>query len=80
MCCKQRARELGVLAYSWMDGEAKENEGRMGFKERLLGCLGYTCHGYLWAIKVETQHRQWGVGNSGRSQAKSTHLDIGAET
>lgn len=68
VCCKQRARELGFLVYRWMDGEAKENEGKMGFKERLLACLGYTCHGYLWAIQVETQCRQWDVGNSGRRQ------------
>lgn len=56
------ARKLGFLAYSWIDGEAREDEGRMSFKGTLPGCLECTCHGHeVWEIRYKSR-----VGHTSR--------------
>ena len=63
--CEQKTRELGFLAYSRTDGEARENEGRMGFKGRLPDSLPIRSV-LAMAMVCEKFRQKSGVGHTPR--------------
>lgn len=60
-------KTFGFLAYCWLDGEARDNEGRTNFKQTLQVALNVPAMGMRY-------------GKSGTSQGRGTHLDLGTET